>query len=158
PAGFAIVLEGWSADPRFRAPWLHNAVHVWVGGDMSPSTSPNDPRRRSFRPHVAPAMPSPFFCELNMRQAFWWPRISRVFRAFSHPTCASCNSFYGVLGVPWSYLTRGPAAMKRNRAYTRQLTGLLSKPGPILCVQQKSFSPSHDTPWLRARSVPGAER
>lgn len=41
--GFRNRLEGWSADPGFEAPWLHNAVHVWVGGDMSPSTSPNDP-------------------------------------------------------------------------------------------------------------------
>jgi tyrosinase len=41
--GFRNRLEGWSADPDFQPPWLHNAVHVWVGGDMSPSTSPNDP-------------------------------------------------------------------------------------------------------------------
>jgi tyrosinase len=33
--GFRNRLEGWSADPGFKAPWLHNAVHVWVGGDMS---------------------------------------------------------------------------------------------------------------------------
>ena len=32
--------EGWQAP---GAPALHNRVHVWVGGDMSPSTSPNDP-------------------------------------------------------------------------------------------------------------------
>lgn len=32
------ILEGWIA-----APQLHNRVHVWVGGDMAPGTSPNDP-------------------------------------------------------------------------------------------------------------------
>ena len=31
-------LEGWIAVPQ-----LHNLVHVWIGGDMSPGTSPNDP-------------------------------------------------------------------------------------------------------------------
>lgn len=42
-SGFRNRLEGWSADPNLQPPWLHNLVHVWVGGDMSPSTSPNDP-------------------------------------------------------------------------------------------------------------------
>jgi tyrosinase len=32
------VLEGWPDGPQ-----LHNRVHVWVGGDMLPGTSPNDP-------------------------------------------------------------------------------------------------------------------
>jgi tyrosinase len=32
------ILEGW-----INAPQLHNRVHVWVGGDMAPGTSPNDP-------------------------------------------------------------------------------------------------------------------
>ncbi|HEY8211280.1 MAG TPA: tyrosinase family protein, partial [Myxococcaceae bacterium] len=36
---FRNDLEGWSPP----APGLHNLVHVWVGGDMLASTSPNDP-------------------------------------------------------------------------------------------------------------------
>jgi len=38
-AGFRNHLEGWTPNP----PGMHNRVHVWVGGDMSPATSPNDP-------------------------------------------------------------------------------------------------------------------
>lgn len=36
--GFRNRVEGWPSGPQ-----LHNRVHVWVGGDMSPSSSPNDP-------------------------------------------------------------------------------------------------------------------
>lgn len=32
------ALEGWVS-----APQTHNRVHVWIGGDMGPATSPNDP-------------------------------------------------------------------------------------------------------------------
>jgi len=31
-------VEGWIGNER-----IHNSVHVWVGGDMSLSSSPNDP-------------------------------------------------------------------------------------------------------------------
>ncbi len=43
-AGFRNYLEGWIGPPR--PPRLHNAVHIWVGGDrgdMGDATSPNDP-------------------------------------------------------------------------------------------------------------------
>jgi tyrosinase len=39
--GFRNRVEGWSGPDG--EPWLHNRVHVWVGGDMLPGTSPNDP-------------------------------------------------------------------------------------------------------------------
>ena len=39
--GFRNRIEGWSGGSG--EPWLHNRVHVWVGGDMLPGTSPNDP-------------------------------------------------------------------------------------------------------------------
>lgn len=38
--GFRNRLEGWASPP---VPALHNRVHVWIGGDMLPSSSPNDP-------------------------------------------------------------------------------------------------------------------
>lgn len=38
--GFRNRVEGWQPAP---GPHLHNRVHVWVGGDMAPATSPNDP-------------------------------------------------------------------------------------------------------------------
>ena len=39
-SGFRNRVEGWASP---GGPALHNRVHVWVGGDMLPSSSPNDP-------------------------------------------------------------------------------------------------------------------
>jgi tyrosinase len=38
PGGLRNLVEGWIGNER-----IHNSVHVWVGGDMSLSSSPNDP-------------------------------------------------------------------------------------------------------------------
>jgi tyrosinase len=46
---FRNKVEGWfprlptPEDPVAEGSEMHNRVHVWVGGDMSPGTSPNDP-------------------------------------------------------------------------------------------------------------------
>ena len=40
--GFRNTLEGWRTFPNSMAPNLHNRVHVWIGGDMGPASSPND--------------------------------------------------------------------------------------------------------------------
>ena len=37
-SGFRNSLEGWPNGPS-----AHNRIHVWIGGDMAPATSPNDP-------------------------------------------------------------------------------------------------------------------
>lgn len=39
--GFRNHIEGWV--PAATAPNVHNLVHMWVGGDMGPASSPNDP-------------------------------------------------------------------------------------------------------------------
>lgn len=41
--GLRNVLEGWVDRQGQPGANFHNVVHVWIGGDMSVSTSPNDP-------------------------------------------------------------------------------------------------------------------
>lgn len=41
--GFRNLVEGWRPSTATVFSQMHNRVHVWIGGDMSPGTSPNDP-------------------------------------------------------------------------------------------------------------------
>ncbi len=43
PPSARNVLEGWADGPGGLGVTTHNLVHTWVGGDMLPMTSPNDP-------------------------------------------------------------------------------------------------------------------
>lgn len=43
---FRNKLEGFEdplGRPAAAGPWMHNVVHEWIGGEMAPGTSPNDP-------------------------------------------------------------------------------------------------------------------
>ena len=41
--GHRNKLEGWAWINGNAPPNTHNLVHVWIGGDMGPASSPNDP-------------------------------------------------------------------------------------------------------------------
>lgn len=40
---FRNRVEGWVNDDGVSQTWLHNLVHVWIGGEMLLASSPNDP-------------------------------------------------------------------------------------------------------------------
>jgi tyrosinase len=83
---FRNLLEGWGEGSAR----LHNLVHMWVGGDMGPSTSPNDPvfflnhcnvdriwaawqARYPTSPYLPPATESPELAGHRANDVLWAP-------------------------------------------------------------------------------------
>jgi tyrosinase len=73
-SGFRNRVEGWVPSND-----MHNRVHVWVGGDMLPSSSPNDPV--FYLNH----------CNVDRIWEAWMQRNGRVYR----PTNATSNAPVG---------------------------------------------------------------
>ena len=63
-SSFRNTIEGWARINGQHPPHLHNAVHVWVGGDMLRGHSPNDPI--FFLHH----------CNVDRIWAFWQTEVS----------------------------------------------------------------------------------
>jgi tyrosinase len=81
---FRNTVEGWIG------PGLHNRVHVWVGGDMDPGTSPNDPV--FFLHH----------CNVDRIWASWQQRFFAGQLAQSYPvTAAPTGHNLDDLMFPW---------------------------------------------------------
>lgn len=103
--GFRNRLEGWvtqRGDARVKTPGsqLHNRVHLWVGGNMAPITSPDDPifflhhcyvdklwadwqvlqkqRNPAGAPHYAPLQDGPPGHNINDVLAPWTRRVVDV--------------------------------------------------------------------------------
>lgn len=88
---FRNRLEGWRPNP---GPRLHNRVHVWVGGDMGPATSPNDPV---------------FYLNHCNVDRIWEAWMDRRGRTYVPPATASTDLAGHRIGDPlYSILTRQP--------------------------------------------------
>ncbi|MFI9586016.1 tyrosinase family protein [Streptomyces sp. NPDC052236] len=112
---FRNRLEGWRAIAPERGSQLHNRVHIWVGGDMGPGTSPNDPV--FFLHH----------CNIDRLWARW---------QHQHPTVAYAPASGGPvghnLGDTMQHLVTTDATPARSLDYRRTLGFIYDTDPPMV--------------------------
>ncbi len=127
---FRNRLEGWARIGSESGAQLHNSVHVWIGGDMGPGTSPNDPV---------------FFLHHGNIDRIWaqWQRVP----ASSGYLPASGGPAGHNLGDQMTNLTSADPTPARSLDYRRSL-GYVYDIDPPLVNLPSSVVDFHDVPTL----------
>lgn len=135
---FRNRLEGWlNAAAGDQAPHLHNRIHVWVGGDMGPGTSPNDP---VFYLH---------HCNVDRLWALW---------QYAHPAAAYLPASAGPTGHNLNdvmqHLTSVSATPANSLDYRRTLGFIYDTDPPLVDLMNPTVSfqdvPTLETTWRAA--------
>jgi tyrosinase len=89
---FRNKLEGWrdSQSPPRQPPRMHNRIHVFVGGSMSPASSPNDPL--FFLNH----------CNVDRQWEAWLTRFGRTYAPGAGQGPAGHRADDPMLSIIWS--------------------------------------------------------
>jgi hypothetical protein len=103
---FRNRLEGWLREAGETGSQLHNKVHLWVGGDMLPGTSPNDPV--FFLHH----------CNVDRIWALWQDQHGDVYQpAAGGPPMHNLGDVMGELTTPGA-TPQWSLDYRRNLSYT----------------------------------------
>jgi hypothetical protein len=134
---FRNRLEGWLALAGENGSQLHNRVHIWVGGDMGPGTSPNDPV--FFLHH----------CNIDRLWAAW---------QYAHPGAAYAPAAGGPpghnLNDVMQFLTIAGATPAASLDYRRTLGFIYDTDPPLVDLDTPVVNftdvPTQETTWRAA--------
>lgn len=135
---FRNRIEGWLRTlPSENGSQLHNRVHIWVGGDMGPGTSPNDPV--FFLHH----------CNVDRIWALW---------QYAHPASAYLPASAGPLGHNLNdvmqHLTTTAATPAASLDYRRTMGFIYDTDPPLVELPNTTVSfqdvPTLETTWRAA--------
>jgi Mg-chelatase subunit ChlD len=129
---FRNRLEGWLALAGESSSQLHNRIHMWVGGDMGPGTSPNDPV--FFLHH----------CNVDRLWALW---------QYAHPASAYLPASGGPTGHNLNdvmqHLTTAGATPAASLDYRRTMGFIYDTDPPLIDLMTPTVS-FQDVPTLEA--------
>jgi Common central domain of tyrosinase/von Willebrand factor type A domain len=134
---FRNRLEGWLALGGESSSQLHNRVHMWVGGDMGPGTSPNDPV--FFLHH----------CNVDRLWALW---------QYAHPASPYAPASGGPVGHNLNdvmqHLTTASASPAASIDYRRTMGFIYDTDPPLVDLMTPVVSfqdvPTLETSWRAA--------